>query len=196
VDGTFAAERCAEEAKDERGGDVHELHDGTRDADEDVHRAGDGEGDAFGALQGEGLGDKLAEKHLEVGDEREGEDDGDGMGVDGGVRRKRVEAPAGEAKEHLGDSRLADPAEGEARCGNAKLHGGKEFIDGVLKFECGAGSGTAEGDELLDARFADADEGELGRDEKTGGEDEEGHQDDAKEDPLKHDCSVMGYDFR
>ncbi len=60
-----------------------QLHDGARDADEDVHGAGDGEGDALGALEGEGLGDELAEEDLEVGDEREGDDDGDGVGVDG-----------------------------------------------------------------------------------------------------------------
>ena len=83
-------ERRAEEPEDERCGDVHQADGGTGDADEDVHGAGDGEGDALGALQGEGLGDEFAEEDFEVGDEREGDDDGDGVGVDDGVRREDV----------------------------------------------------------------------------------------------------------
>ena len=87
VDRAFAAQRSAEESEDERRGDVHQLHDGARDADEDVHGTGNGEGDALGSLEGEGLGDEFAEEDLEVGDEREGDDDGDGVGVEDGVRQ-------------------------------------------------------------------------------------------------------------
>ena len=74
------------------------------------------------------------------------------------------------------------------------MHGRKELVDGVLELEGGAGAGTAESDELLDARLADADESELRSHEEAGGQDEEGHHDHAEEHPFKHDCSVMGYD--
>ncbi len=68
VHGAFAGERRAEETQDEGGGAVHQADGGTRHADEDVHGAGDGEGDALGALQGEGLWDEFAEEEFEVGD--------------------------------------------------------------------------------------------------------------------------------
>ena len=48
---------------------VQQLHDGACNADEHVHRAGDGQRDAFGALQGEGFGDKFAEQDFKVSDE-------------------------------------------------------------------------------------------------------------------------------
>ena len=56
----------------------------------------------------------------------------------------------------------------------------------LLELEGGAGAGAAEGDELLDAGLADADEGELRGDEEAVGQDEEGHHDRAEEDPLQH----------
>ena len=186
VDGAFAAQRSAEESEDDGGGDVQQLHDGAGDADEDVHGTGDGEGDALGALEGEGLGDEFAEQDFEVGDQREGEDDGDGVGVEDGVGGERVERARCEVEDDLGDGGLADPAEGEAGDGDAELDGGKELVDGVLELEGGAGAGTAEGDELLDARLADADEGELGGHEEAGGQNEEGHHDHAEEHPFKH----------
>ena len=162
------------------------LHDGAGDADEDVHGAGDGEGDAFGALEGEGLGDEFAEEDFEVGDEREGDDDGDGVGVDDGVGGRTWSQLLGEVEDDVGDGGFADPAEGEAGDGDAELDGGEELVDGVLELEGGAGAGAAEGDELLDAGLADADEGELGGDEEAAGQDEEGHHDHAEEHPLEH----------
>ena len=114
VDGAFAAQRSAEESEDDGGGDVHQLDDGTRDADEDVHGAGDGEGDALGALEGEGLGDEFAEEDFEVGDQREGDDDGDGVGVERRRGREPMERACGKIEDDLGDGGFADPAEREA----------------------------------------------------------------------------------
>jgi hypothetical protein len=50
--------------------------------------------------------------------------------------------------------------------------------------------GTAVGDELLDARLADADQGELRSDEEAVGQDEEGHHDDAEEHPFEHSMNL------
>jgi len=61
VDRALATQRRAEEFEDKRGGAVHQLHDRASDADEDVHGAGDCEGNAFGALEGERFGDEFAE---------------------------------------------------------------------------------------------------------------------------------------
>ncbi len=186
VDGAFAGERGAEEAEDEGGGGVHHADEGAGDADEDVHGAGDGEGDAFGALEGEGFGDEFAEQELEVGDDGEGDDDGEGVGVDDGVRRKDGEQRAASVEEHLGDGGFAQPAEGERGEGDAELDGGEEVVDVVLEVEGGAGAGTAEGEQLLHARLAHADEGEFGSHEEAVGQDEEGHHDCAEEHPFQH----------
>ncbi len=123
----------------------------------------------------------------------EGEDDGDGVGVDDGVRREDGEPVRRRSEDDLGDGGFADPAEGEAGEGDAELDGGEEVVDGVLELEGGAGAGTAEGDELLDAGLADADEGELGGDEEAVGQDEEGHHDNAEEHPFEHECKCNGW---
>ena len=87
---------------------------------------------------------------------------------------------------------FAYPTKGEACDRDSELDGGEELVDGVLELEGGAGAGTADGDELLDAGFADADEGEFGGDEEAAGQDEEGHQDYPEEKPLEHECKCNG----
>jgi hypothetical protein len=113
------------------------------------------------------------------------------VGVDASVGRKRGQPTVGEAEDDVGDSRFADPAKGEAGEGDSELDGGKKLVDGVLELEGGAGAGTSEINELLDAGFADADECELRSHEEAGGQDEEGHHDHAEEHPLKHLRSVV-----
>jgi hypothetical protein len=63
----------------------------------------------------------------------------------------------------------------------------------VLELEGGAGAGTAEGDELLDAGLADADQGELCSHEEAAGQNEEGHHDDAEEHPFEHYGKCNGW---
>ena len=192
VDRAFAAEGRAEEFEDDACGVVQQIHDGAGDADEDVHGAGDGEGDAFCSLEGEGLRDEFAEEDFEVSDEREGDDDGDGVCVNDCMRREDVEPRFGEVEDGVGYRGFADPAEGEPGYGDSELDGGEELVDGVLELESGAGAGAPKSDELLDTGFADADQREFGRDEETAGQDEEGHQDHAEEKPLEHECKCNG----
>lgn len=99
----------------------------------------------------------------------------------------------GEVEDGVGYGGFADPAEGEAGYSDSELDGGEEFVDGVLELEGGAGARPAKGDELLDAGFADADEGEFGGDEEAAGQDEEGHQDHAEYHPLEHECKCNGW---
>ncbi len=113
------------------------------------------------------------------------------MGVEDGVRGEMAEPALFDVEDDFGDGGFADPAEGEAGDSDAELNGGEELVDGVLELECSAGAGTAEGDELLDARLTDADEGELRGDEETCGQDEKGHDDYAEEHPLKHSCQLI-----
>ncbi len=67
----FATERSTEDSKDDGCGGVHQPDQGPRDTDKDVHGASDGQGDALGTLQSEGLGDQLAEQDLEIGDQEQ-----------------------------------------------------------------------------------------------------------------------------
>ncbi len=186
MDGSLATEGGAEEAEDGGRRYVHQLDDGASDTDEDVHRSGDGKGNALGSLEGEGLGDDFTKEDLKVGDEGEGDDDGEGVGVDEGEWGEYVQPLLGEVQDDVGYGGLADPAECEAGGGGSELDRGEEFVDGVLELEGGAGAGAAEGDELLDAGLADADEGELGGDEEAAGQNEEGHHDYPEEHPLEH----------
>ena len=48
------------------------------------------------------------------------------------------------------------------------------------------------GDQLLDAGFADADQGELSRYEEAVGQDKEGHHDSPDENPLEHNSMLAG----
>ena len=63
----------------------------------------------------------------------------------------------------------------------------------LFEVERGAGAGTAEGEELLHAGLADADEGELGGHEETVGQDEEGHHDYAEKHPFQHSVTRIAF---
>ena len=121
---------------------------------------------------------------MEVGDEREAEHDGDDrdqVGIEGGVGQCLEPVP-----EEAGDDGFADPAEGEAAEGDSELDGGEEVVEVLLEAADGACSEDVLSDELLDAGFADADQGKLGGDEEAVGEDEQGHRDGAKEEQAGH----------
>ena len=149
--------------------------------DEDVHGPGDGDGDLIGALQGQGFGHQLTEQHIEVGDEREGQGDGDDVGV---------EMPMAEAAERLldeaGDGGLSQPSQGEAAEGDSELHRGQEVAHVFLQAADDAGTGFALGDELLDARLADADEGELRRHKEAVRQNQEHDGEAVEEEKLRH----------
>jgi hypothetical protein len=72
---------------------------------------------------------------------------------------------------------FADPAEGKRAEGYAELDGGEEVVEVLLETADGARAGNASGDHLLNASFADGDEGELGSHKKGVGQDEHGDSD-------------------
>ena len=101
------------------------------------------------------------------------------------MRREIKGEAGGEVEQDLRDGGFADPAESEAGERYAELDGGEELIDRVLELVDGAGAGTSEGDELLDASLADADQGELRGHKEAVGQDEEGHCNRAEEHPFR-----------
>ena len=56
----------------------------------------------------------------------------------------------------------------------------------------GAGSGDAGGDHLLDAGVAHGDEGELGGDKESVGQNQDGYGDDLEQRQTVHDSRFMG----
>jgi hypothetical protein len=138
---------------------------GEEEVVENEERGGDPEGDAFGALDGEGLGGEFAKNNVEKGDDgkRDGEGDrGDGGGI--------AEAPLCEKRpDAVGDVGLADPTEAETGERDAELGGGEGGVEVFGGFESelhAPAAGLGEGAELADADF---DEGEFGGDEKSVG---------------------------
>ena len=103
-----------------------------------------------------------------------------------------MEPLGGECEDCIGHGRFADPAEGKASYGDSELNGREKLIDAVLELKRRARAGTPQSDELLDARLANTDEGELGSDEEATGQNEEGHHHYAEKHPLKHPCQCNG----
>jgi hypothetical protein len=181
VDGGFMRKRRTEGAQNKPRGAVHEADGGACEADEDIHWPSDGDGNLLGFAEGQRLGDKLSEQHLEIGDEGEGYRDGDEMRIDVSVRN--VPEPD---FEQVSNDRLADPAEGEAAEGDAELHGGEEIVKVLLQMADKTRSGTALRDHLLDACLANADEGELSGDEKAVAQDQHHNGYATKEQEFGH----------
>ncbi len=91
------------------------MNDGERggDGEKDIHGRGDRQGDAFGALESQGLGYEFAEGYVQAGDEHEGDADGDGVRIEDGVGDA-----ANPAFEEARQNGFAQPAEGEAGDGD------------------------------------------------------------------------------
>ena len=106
--------------------------------------------------------------------------DGDGVRVDGGVGDA-----SDPALEQSRQNRLAQPAQGQAGDGDSELHAVYYAAELLVEFEDGAGADAVGFDQLLDARFADADQRELG----CGEEGIDRHQEQYNEHPQQHGCN-------
>lgn len=133
MDVAFAGERNAEEAQNKGSGGLHKLDCGTGDADEDVHRSGDGQGNAFAALHGQTFRDLFAEEDFEVRDAGEGYDRGDAMRVEIDMTRDERDCvhprdTCEDLEDDVRESRFAYPAEGKRGERDAKLVGGEKLV--------------------------------------------------------------------
>ncbi len=143
---------------------------GPRDADEQLHRPGDGDGQLFRLAQGERFRHQLAKQHVQIRDESKCDGDGAGMRID--LRMRNALQPRFE--EHR-DHRLADPAERQAAKGDAKLNRWQEIVEVRLQAADGAGSRLSLGDELLDAGLPHAHQRKFRSHEKSVGENQQRH---------------------
>src|ERR1700691_1903568 len=164
VDGAAAAGITgAEKPQDQASGAAHEKKYGACEGEERFHGSSHSQGDLLGALQGESLGDEFAEQDVEIGDEAEGDDDGDAVGVDGRVRNLMHKA---QRTYQLGDHGFADPAQSQADDGDAELDAVDDFVEVLMQALDDTGAGAAGFNELLDAGVANTDQGELRGGEK------------------------------
>jgi len=115
---------------------------------------------------------------VERGDDRKGDDKGDGVGG--------VIAPVGgdecqplEARfEQMCDGRFPDPTQTDTGDGNAQLGRGDVGIEVVEQIEDTAGAAISFGGEVLDAGTPHGDESELGGDKEPIREDEDHDSDE------------------
>ena len=78
--------------------------------------------------------------------------------------------------------RLADPAQRQAADGDAQLHAVDDPLELLVKLEDGARADATGLNQLLDSRFADADQRKLGRCEERIG----CHQEQDEKHPQQH----------
>src|SRR5581483_454612 len=121
-----------------------------------------------------------SQNHMQVGDQGEGDRDGDAMRVDLKVRKALEEM---KAPHKAGDHGLADPAKCKADHGDAELDSIHNFVEVLMQALDGAGAETSGPNELLDAGIAHADEREFrGCEERVGC-----HEEEDQEDPEQHE---------
>ena len=99
------------------------------------------------------------------------------MGIDDGIRQS-----AQRAKQQLGNRGLPNPAERKTGQRDTELHRGKKIIEPLLQTLDSAGASAARINELLNARVANTDNGELGSHKKG----VQGHQQHDHKDAEEH----------
>ncbi len=168
-----------DEPQDQATGPAHKEEDGTGERKKGLHGRSHRKRHLLSPLQGKGLGHEFAEDHVHVGDQAEGDRDGDGMSIDGGMRDTVDELHPFDQAGHHG---LADPAQGKADHGNSKLNAVDDFVEVLVEALHDAGADTSGINELLNAGVADTDQGKLGgREERIGC-----HQEKDQKDPEQH----------
>jgi hypothetical protein len=103
------------------------------------------------------------------------------VGIDSGVRHALEPV-----LEQSGHGRLTDPAQGKAAQGHAQLHRGQEIFHIFLQAANRPGSGAPQGNQALNAGFADAYQGKFGRHKEPIRQDEQGDGNHPKEHQFNH----------
>ncbi len=170
-----------EAVKNDRGGPAEQADRGTGDGDEDQHGRRHGYGKRLSPLKGERLGHQLAGDDVEISDERKAQNHSDDVTVELRVRQR-----AEPAAEQRSGQRLAQPAESQRAQRDAELDCGEQVFKVALKAAYGFRAGDAGLKKLLDARFANGDERELGGHEVGVGQDEHGHGNRLEEQQTVH----------
>ena len=118
-----------------------------------------------------------------------GEDDATSVGVDLGVRQVDESG-----SKDVGHGGFADPAQGQAGQGDAKLHGVDELVELLMQLLDGARADAVRRNQLLQPGFAHADQGELGGHKERVGRDQQDHRHDAQHHEGNHEAEILPFE--
>jgi hypothetical protein len=161
-----------EEAHDAVADAVEEDDDRTKGQIEEVDGTRHAQRGRLRPLQGQALRGQLAEDDVQDGDDGEGEAEADGVGHPDALGARQSREALEDRFDQVGQGRFANPAEGEAGNGDAKLGRRDVGIEVVEPAQDRGGPPVPLRRQVLDARAADGDQGKLGGDKKPVGEDE------------------------
>ncbi len=155
-------------------------HDGRQrpgEGEEDVHGRRDRQSHSLGTLERERLWNQLTQDYVQPGDQSEGDGNRAGVCIHGGVRNV-----SDRRFEQAGEHGLAYPTERQAANGHTQLHAIDDALELLVQLQDCSGTHAAGFNQLLDSRFADADQRKLGRCEERIG----CHQEQDEKHPQQH----------
>ena len=159
---------------------AHDEQQRTGQGQKDIHRACHRQRHLLRPLQRQRLGNQFAQNDVQAGDQDEGNEDRNAVSVDRGVGNI-----LNRAQHHLGQQRLADPAQGQADDGDSQLDAIDHFVQVAMQLLHNARADAPGSDQLLDTGITDADQREFrGREESVGR-----HQEQDEEHPQQHICN-------
>ncbi len=142
---------------------------------------GDRESDLLGALQCDGLGNDFAEDHDQIGDQDEGNDDGNPMRV-----KLRMGQRAEQGFQHVSHGSFADPAQGQAGNRHSELDRIEDVVELLMELLDGARADAVRRNHLLQSRLADAHQSEFSGHEERVRCDQQNHGYDAQQSEGNH----------
>src|SRR5271157_1668115 len=164
----------------------HESQERRRDRHEDIHRPGDCQRDLLGPLQGDRLGDDLAQNDVQISNESERHGYGDSVRIKAGVGQRKEQR-----LQHAGHGSLAYPAQGEAGNRHSKLYRVEYVIELLMELLDGARADTVRRNHLLQSRLPDAHQGEFSGHEERVRRDEQDHRYDAQQSECNHEAEIL-----
>ena len=186
VHAAFAHLSHAEGPQGDPGGRGHEGKKRRGDGHEEIHRPGNRQRHPLGALQGNRLGNYLAEDDNHVGDQHEGNHDGNTVRIEPGVGQRQEER-----LQNAGHGGLADPAQRQAGHGDAELHGVEDMVELLMELVDGTRADAVRRDHLLQSRFAHVHQGEFSSHEERVCRDEQHHDHNAQHNESNHEAEIL-----
>ena len=182
----FAHLLHAEGPQGDPGGSGHESQERRGKGHEEIHRSGDRQRHPLGALQGNRLGNHLAEDDNHIGDQHEGNNDGDTVRVEPGVRQGQEQR-----FQNAGHGGLADPAQSQAGHRDAELHGVEDVVELLMELLDGARADAVRRYHLLQSRFAHVHQCEFSGHEERVCRDQQDHHHDAQHNESNHEAEIL-----
>src|SRR6202451_390448 len=178
----------AEDVQHETGSRAHPENKGPGQGEENLHGSRDRQGYLLAALQSQRLRNQFPKDHVQAGDEDECDADGNPVGVN-----LRVGDLAERFREDTGQHGFADKTESQAYDCDSQLNTVDYFVEVSVQLLDNAGADAPGFDQLLNAGFANADQGEFGRGKERVGCDQEQNQKHPDQHKCDHGCVILTF---